>query len=135
LDDFFDGKIFSVDKLIEKNFKTINKLIDKNNEIINYYLVPLVTENQILSENINIDNLKQNNKSKIKEVVDKMITILNNYIEKIEQELQNIHNIKATDNPNIGHLELKENELKILYSDLVKQRRILKDNLELVKNL
>jgi len=127
LDNFLDGKIFSVDKLIEKNFKMINNLIEENNKIIDKKLIPLVQGNNILAENVNIDNLKQNNKSKIKEVVNKMITILNKYIEKIEQKFRDMDDIKATDNPNIWHLELKENELKLLHSDLVKQRDILKN--------
>jgi len=125
LDDFLNWKIFSVDKIIERNFKKISKLISINKNLIDNSLIPLIQNNKILKDNIDINNLYNYHKQKLKEIINKLLLLLNDYISKVSQQITQIKHTKNSNNIYNGHLLLRESELNLLHNNLITQKNYL----------
>lgn len=125
LDKFINWDIFSIDKFIENKFKKVYKLIQVNQQLIDKKLIPLISSNTILKNNINVTNLWRVNRLKMKEILVKLIEMVDNYINQISIQLKEIHKIMKSDNKNKYALILKEKDLLLLNKNLINQKNTL----------
>jgi len=122
LDKFINWDIFSVGTFIENKFKKVNKLIRINQQLIDKELIPLVSSNIILKNNINIANLERVNRIKMKEILLKLIEMIDKYINQISSWLNEIDKVINSKNKNSYALLLKKEELSLLKKHLMDQK-------------
>ena len=125
IDNFLNGTIFALSKDIAKYFPKIDKLLNKNEKTIEK-IINLLEEKTVLKENIDIEKFKSNKYFYYLEFLENILKIVLMYIDKIQKELSNIENIlQTTTSQDKWKLELRQVELKLLLKNLEWQKKYL----------